>query len=73
MMVKGEPEREEYSVRLECDIYSQPRAGGFVHLGDGTLTHNPKEGLTVESFYRSKKYRLNRLLPENNSLHIEYT
>lgn len=71
-MVEEQIERGEYFFEDEVDVYSQPRAMNFIHLGKGKLTHDPELGLTVEGIYRGEVYRLNRAPLQTNSLHIEY-
>ena len=70
--VKAQIERGEYSFFDEVDVYSQPRAWGFEHLGDATVSHDAENGFVLEGEYRGEKYRIQRAPLQNNSLHIEY-
>ena len=70
--VRREIERGEYSFADEVDVYSQPRAWNFIHLGGARLTHDPEEGFILEGEYRDAPYRIQRTPRQQNSLHIEY-
>ena len=70
--VEAQIERGEYSFTDEVDVYSQPRAWKFEHLGDGILTHDPERGFILEGHYRGQRYYINRRPLQTNSLHIEY-
>ncbi len=70
--VRAQIEAGEYSFFDEVDIYSQPRAMNFIHLGDGTLSHDPENGFVIEGEYRGEKYRAQRLPGGQNGLHVEY-
>ena len=71
-MVKAEIERGEYSFADEVEVYSQPRAWGFIKLGDAKLVHDPEEGFTLRGHYRGEDYYIHRTPLQTNSLHIEY-
>lgn len=62
----------EYSFEDEVEVYSQPRAWGFVPLGKGKLRHDPENGFVLEGHYRGKDYYIHRQPLQNNSLHVEY-
>jgi hypothetical protein len=70
--VKAEVERGEYSFADDVDVYSQPRAWKFEHLGPAKVTHDPEEGFVLEGEYNGAPYRIHRTPIQNNSLHIEY-
>ena len=70
--VRQQIERGEYSFSDEVDVYSQPRAMNFIHLGKAKLTHDPEDGFILEGHYRGKPYRMHRKPKQNNSLHVEY-
>lgn len=70
--VRAEIERGEYSFEDEVDVYSQPRAWRFLHLGDARVRHNAEEGFVLEGEYRGKPYRAHRPPVSQDSLHIEY-
>ena len=62
----------QYSFRDRVDVYSQPRAMNFIHLGEAVLTHDPENGFVLEGHYRGQDYRIQRQPRQNNSLHVEY-
>ena len=70
--VRREIERGDYRFSDEVDVYSQPRAWRFIHLGKASLTHDPQEGFILEGSYRSRAYRIQRKPGQTNSLHIDY-
>ena len=65
-------ENGEYEFSDEVDVLSLPRVYRYIPLGKATLTHDIKNGFTLEGFYRGKKYYINRLPIQSNSLHVEY-
>ena len=70
--VRSEIERGEYSFSDEVDVYSEPRAWNFIHLGKAHLTHDPEKGFVLEGEYRDAVYHIERAPRQQNSLHIEY-
>ena len=70
--VKQQIDRGEYAFRDDVDVYSQPRAMNFIHLGAARLTHDPENGFILEGHYNGADYRIQRLPKQNNSLHVEY-
>ena len=70
--VKQQIERGEYSFADDVDVYSQPRAMNFIHLGPAKLTHDPENGFILEGHYNKADYHIQRLPKQNNSLHVEY-
>ena len=70
--VKAEIERGEYSFFDEVDVYSQPRAMGFVHLGPGKVSHDPERGFVLDGHHNGADYHIERAPIQTNSLHIEY-
>lgn len=70
--VRGQIERGEYSFSDDVDVYSQPRAMNFIHLGPAHLTHDPENGFILEGHYNGAPYRMHRHPLQQNSLHIEY-
>ena len=70
--VQQQIENGEYFFSDDVDVYSQPRAMNFIHLGNAKLTHHPEEGFILEGEYRDAPYRIHRKPQQNNSLHIEY-
>jgi hypothetical protein len=70
--VRQQIERGEYSFADDVDVYSQPRAMNFIHLGKAKLTHDPENGFILEGHYNGQRYRMHRLPKQNNSLHVEY-
>ena len=70
--VKQQIERGEYSFADDVDVYSQPRAMNFIHLGPAKLTHDPENGFILEGHYNNADYHIQRLPKQNNSLHVEY-
>ena len=70
--VKAQIERGEYHFEDDVDVYSQPRAWKFEHLGNAHVTHDAKNGFVLEGEYRGEKYRVHRAPLDNNSLHVEY-
>lgn len=70
--VRTQIQRGEYSFDDEVEVYAFPRCWRFIPLGKARLTHDSKNGFTLEGFYRGEKYHINRTPLETNSLHIEY-
>ena len=70
--VRQQIDKGEYVFCDEVDVYSQPRALNFIHLGPGKLTHDPENGFILEGHYNGQPYRIQRLPRQNNSLHVEY-
>ncbi len=70
--VRRQIERGEYSFEDDVDVYSQPRAMNFIHLGAAKLTHDIENGFTLHGHYNGADYHINRLPLQQNSLHIEY-
>ena len=70
--VKAEILRGEYSFFDDVDVYSQPRAAGFVHLGDARVSHDPENGFVLKGHHNGEDYYIQRTPLQNNSLHVEY-
>ena len=70
--VRLQIEKGEYRFEDDVDIYSQPRALNFIHLGPGHLTHDPENGFVITGHHRGQDFRIQRTPKQNNSLHIEY-
>lgn len=70
--VREEIARGEYFFEDDVDVYSQPRAFRFMHLGDGHVRHDPENGFVLEGEYRGAPYRAHRPPVGQDSLHIEY-
>lgn len=70
--VQQQIEAGTYRFSDTVDVYSQPRAANFIHLGQGTLTHDPVDGFLLEGHYNGQPYRIRRRPLQNNSLHVEY-
>ena len=70
--VQQQIEAGTYSFSDDVDVYSQPRAMNFIHLGKAHLTHDPENGFILEGHYNGAPYRMHRLPQQNNSLHVEY-
>lgn len=70
--VRLQIENGEYRFEDNVDVYSQPRALNFIHLGPAHLTHDPENGFILTGHYRGQDYRIQRTPSQNNGLHIEY-
>lgn len=65
-------ESGEYSFEDEVEVYSLPRCWRFMKLGNAKVTHNIKDGFTLEGFYNGEKYLIKRLPAQSIALHVEY-
>ncbi len=45
---------------------------GFVHLGEGKVSHDPDRGFVLDGNHRDADYHIERAPIQTNSLHIEY-
>ena len=70
--VKAQIERGEYSFCDDVDVYSQPRAWGFIHLGDAKVSHDAQRGFVLDGEYNGATYHIERAPIIHNSLHVEY-
>ncbi len=70
--VKKQIENGEYEFSDEVDVLSLPRVYRYIPLGKAKLTHDIKNGFTLEGVYRGEKYHINRSPIQTNSLHVEY-
>ncbi|MBQ4091685.1 MAG: hypothetical protein IJC64_05170 [Clostridia bacterium] len=70
--VKAQIERGEYSFSDDVDVYSQPRAMNFIHLGAGKVSHDTERGFVLDGEYNGAEYHTERSPLQNNSLHVEY-
>ena len=70
--VKSQIERGEYSFADDVDVYSQPRAFNFKHLGAAKVTHDTENGFVLDGEFNGAKYHIQRTPIQNNSLHVEY-
>ena len=70
--VRTQIEQGEYRFEDDVDVYSQPRAMNFIHLGSAHLTHDPENGFLLTGHYRGEDYRIQRKPLQNNGLHVEY-
>ncbi len=70
--VRREIEAGEYSFEDEVDVYSLPRTMRFIHLGKGTLKHDPEKGFVLEGTYRDAPYCIERAPQGMYGVHIEY-
>lgn len=70
--VEKQIENGEYEFSDEVDVLSLPMVYRYIPLGKAKLTHDIKNGFTLEGFYRGEKYHINRLPIQSNSLHVEY-
>lgn len=61
-----------YSFSDEVEVYAFPRCWKFIPLGNAKITHDIKNGFTLQGAYRGKEYLINRKPVQINSLHIEY-
>ena len=65
-------ESGEYHFEDEVEVFSLPRCWRFMKLGTAKVTHNAKDGFTLEGFYNGEKYLINRLPSQSIGLHVEY-
>lgn len=70
--VREQIERGEYSFSDEVEVFSLPRVYRYIPLGKAKLTHDAKNGFTLEGKYRGERYYINRMPLQTNSLHVEY-
>lgn len=70
--VRAEIERGEYLFSDEVDVYSLPRCYKYEPLGNAKLTHDMENGFILEGEYRGKRYFIQRMPIQSNSLHVEY-
>ena len=70
--VSDEIDRGEYFYQAEVEVRSLPRTFRYIPLGKATLTHDPKEGFTLDGHYRGERWHINRQCAQTNSLHVEY-
>ena len=69
--VRREVESGTYAVSCPVRVESLPNASGYIHLGDGTLTHN-MDGFTVNVSGEYGAFEMIRPVPSVYSTHIEY-
>lgn len=70
--VKAQIERGEYHFEDDVDVYSQPRAWNFKHLGSARVSHDANRGFVLDGEYNGAAYHIERSPLQNNSLHVEY-
>ena len=70
--VQKQIEENKYRFEDEVDVYSQPRAMNFIHLGKATLIHDPEEGFILTGHYNGRDYQIQKKPLQANSLHVEY-
>lgn len=69
--VRSEVERGAYSVSCPVRVESLPNANGYIHLGEGTLTHDAN-GFVVRVSGDYGAFEMVRPVPSLYSCHIEY-
>ncbi len=69
--VRREVESGTYAVSCPVRVESLPNASGYIHLGEGTLTHN-MDGFTVNVSGEYGAFEMIRPVPSVYSTHIEY-
>lgn len=70
--VKKQIEEGTYSFEDEVEVYGFPRCWRFIPLGKAKVTHDPENGFVLQGHYREQDYRIQRIPPQMNSLHVEY-
>ena len=68
--VRREVEAGTYAFSAPVRVMSLPNADGYVHIGDGTLTHN-MEGFTVRGTGDYGAFEMEKPVPSLYSCHIE--
>ena len=68
--VRTEVEAGTYSFSATVRVMSLPNANGYVHIGDGTLTHN-MDGFTVRGTGAYGDFEMVKPVPSLYSSHIE--
>ena len=68
--VRQEVETGTYSFSAPVRVMSLPNANGYVHIGDGTLTHN-MDGFTVRGTGAYGDFEMVKPVPSLYSSHIE--
>lgn len=68
--VRTEVETGTYSFSAPVRVMSLPNANGYVHIGDGTLTHN-MDGFTVRGTGAYGDFEMVKPVPSLYSSHIE--
>lgn len=70
--VKAQIANGEYRFKEEVEVHSLPRVWRYIPLGKATLTHDPENGFVLDGVYRGKRWHIQRLPKQTNSLHVEY-
>jgi hypothetical protein len=68
--VRREVESETYAFCAPVRVMSLPNADGYVHIGEGTLTHN-MEGFTLRGTGEYGDFEMEKPVPSLYSCHIE--
>ena len=69
--VRREVENGAYSITCPVRVESLPNANGYVHIGEGTLTHNA-EGFVVRGSGAYGPFEMVKPVPSLYSCHIEF-
>jgi len=70
--VRQQIEDGTYRFEDEVDVWSMPRCWRFMKLGRAKLSHDIRNGFTLDGHYRGQDYHIERKPIQSNSLHIEY-
>ncbi len=69
--VRKEVEEGRYNFSAQVEVRSLPNSKGFIHLGDGFLTHD-NNGFILTGTYNGQPYQIEKSVNSLYSCHIEY-